>query len=117
MKQILFYGNCQVDAIRKTLNLGNEWKQYTIECWSTVFTKDSFDFLLKRSDVIITQPIKDGYRDKEYLSTSYILKTCSTTCKIIMFPYFILTFIFVIWFINTRMVSTLQSLHTTIIKN
>ena len=38
-----------------------------------------------KSDIIITQHIKDNYRDKNYLSTSYIVNNVKKTTKIILF--------------------------------
>jgi hypothetical protein len=73
-----------MNAVRSILNLEREWNQYTIECWSTTFSKFAFDYLLQKSDIIITQHIKDHYREKDYLSTSYVISNCKKECKIIM---------------------------------
>jgi hypothetical protein len=78
---ILFYGNCQVWAVKQTLNLPYETQ--TIECFNTDITKEDFINILQKSDIIITQPIQDHYREKDYLSTSFVLK--HTKGKVILF--------------------------------
>jgi hypothetical protein len=81
---ILFYGNCQVGAVKHTLEINTENITY-IECFTTNITKNIFTNLIKESTIIITQPISDNYREKDYLSTRYILETASKDCKIIIF--------------------------------
>ena len=73
-------------AIKKTLNLSCE--QYHYECFSTSVTKEEFTEKTKMCDVILTQAIHDNYRDRDYLSTSYILQTCSPDCRIVMVESF-----------------------------
>lgn len=84
-KTILFYGNCQCNALKLVLNLPNNYKIFNIECFSTVIECDQFTNIIKNSDIIITQPIHDNYRSKEYLSTNYILKHKSSNCKVLLF--------------------------------
>ena len=81
---ILFYGNCQSKAICKTLNL-DEINMFNIECYKTDISKKCFDEMILKCDLIITQPICDNYRNKDYLSTSYIIKNARKNCKIIIF--------------------------------
>jgi hypothetical protein len=57
-----------------------------IACWEEETTKELFTDEIKNADIIITQPIRDNYRDVDYLSTSYILANRKETTKIIMFP-------------------------------
>jgi hypothetical protein len=72
-KNILFYGNCQLFAVLKTLNLSKkEYDVFHIECWNNDINKEYFTGIIKKSDIIITQVINDNYKDVEYLSTSYI---------------------------------------------
>jgi hypothetical protein len=86
MKHILFYGNCQPGAVMNTLNIDNN-KYYTkyIKCWETILDEQSFLKYVLESDIIITQNINDGYRDKYYLSTSFIINNAKKTTKIILF--------------------------------
>ena len=81
---ILYYGNCQSSCIKHILNL-NKYNQHHIECYTTNLNKSEFDNIIKICDIIITQPILDNYREKEYLSTNYIVNNCKLTCKIIIF--------------------------------
>ena len=80
---ILFYGNCQLYAIKQILNLQNV-HQSLVECFTTDISLEEFDIVIKNSDVIITQHINDNYRNKTYLSTSYIVNNCKKNCIIIM---------------------------------
>jgi hypothetical protein len=82
---ILFYGTCQSGAIKKILNLGNEFTQHHIQCYSTDISKKDFDDIIKICDIIIMQTVPDNYRDKEYLSSNYIIKNCKISCKIIIY--------------------------------
>ena len=87
-KNILFYGNCQCNAIKLILNLPSYYKIFTIECFSTTIESDEFTNIIKKSDIIITQPIIDNYRNKEYLSTKYIINNKNDNCKVILFNPF-----------------------------
>ena len=64
--KILFYGNCQLFAILKTLNLYPDIITHNIECFSSDICEEEFTLLINTSDIIITQPITDNYRDKMY---------------------------------------------------
>jgi hypothetical protein len=83
---VLFYGNCQTDAIKSILNLNeSEFNCYNIQCYITQLTEDEFKEIINKCDIIITQPIHNNYRDKVYLSTDYIINNCKKNCKIIVF--------------------------------
>jgi len=82
---ILLYGNCQLYAILKTLNLSKKYKTVNIECWEKHIDKQEFTDIINKCNVIITQPINDAYRDVDYLSTSYIIKNKKPDCKLIIF--------------------------------
>ena len=100
---ILFYGNCQLFAIKNIINLNPaQFNQYHIECFSTFINKEDYDNILKKCDIIITQQISKNYREKEYLSTEYLINNCNPKCKIIIFDschfdfyYFDLTYKFI----------------------
>lgn len=82
---ILLYGNCQLYAILKTLNLSNRYNIFHIECWKQDIDKQYFTDIINKCNIIITQPIQDKYRDVDYLSTSYIIKHKKSDCKLIIF--------------------------------
>jgi hypothetical protein len=83
---ILFYGNCQLNAICQTLNLDtNRFNIFNIPCHNTMITKKEFTTILNQCDLVVTQSIKDNYRDVDYLSTSYIINNVlRSTSKIII---------------------------------
>jgi len=85
MHNILFYGNCQLFAVLKTLNLSQDYNIYHIECWKNDINEEYFRDIIINCDIIITQPINDNYRDVEYLSTSYIIKYKNPNSKLIIF--------------------------------
>ena len=96
---VLFYGNCQLLACVKTLNLRGNYRIFHIECWREDISKIYFTSIIMRCDIIITQSINDTYRDVEYLSTNYIKKCKKPNCKLIImdscyfdFYYFDLTY-------------------------
>ena len=83
---ILFYGNCQLNAICQTLNLDqNRFSIFNIPCHNTNISKEDFTTILNQCDLIVTQSIKDNYRNIDYLSTSYVINNATrSTCNIII---------------------------------
>jgi hypothetical protein len=84
MKNILFYGNCQLEKMKDILCLPTD--QYNlnfIPCFLTDYTDVEFDWIIKNSDIIITQPIHDNYRDKYYLASNYIVNKCKENAVVI----------------------------------
>lgn len=82
MTNILFFGNCQIYAIKQILNLGTSYTQKLVECFSTNVDKFTFTRFIQTSNIIITQPISDTYRDVDYLSTRYILQHVNKFCRV-----------------------------------
>jgi hypothetical protein len=82
---ILFYGNCQLYAVLKTLNLSNNYNIFHIECFQEHIDEQYFTDIIKKCDVIITQSICDNYRNVDYLSTTYINHHKKSNCKLIIF--------------------------------
>lgn len=75
--RVLYYGNCQSGALASFIKLDpNEYKVIDVLCHKTPYTKDEFIQLLQSSDIVITQPISDGYRDVDYLSSSFVIENC-----------------------------------------
>ena len=83
---ILFYGNCQLDVIKRVLNLDTNIfpNQTSILCFNTELTEQEMKHYVQTSDVIIMNHIHDKYRDKDYLSTTYIIQHAKKSCKIIL---------------------------------
>jgi hypothetical protein len=85
MNNILFYGNCQICPLQMVLNLSpHKYNVTVIECFSTNVTQIEIFNCIKDCDIIIMQNIQDNYRDKHYLSTSYIINNCKYNCKLII---------------------------------
>jgi hypothetical protein len=77
MKNVLFYGNCQLGKIMDIMCLPPAYFNVTyIPCFTTSLSDLEFDYILKQSDIIITQPIHDNYRDKYYLASNYVVNKC-----------------------------------------
>ena len=82
---VLFYGNCQMVAIKETLNLYEKiYNQIVIECFNTNVTEEEMKYCVNNADVIIIQPVQDNYRGKDYLSTTYIIYHSKPECIIIL---------------------------------
>jgi hypothetical protein len=101
MLSVLFYGNCQPDAIRKLLCLDPALYRTTfLPCYLTHYNESTFLQIVAASDIIITQSIQDNYNNKPYLSTSSVLKHAKKDAKIFLFDscyfpyyYFDLTYV------------------------
>ena len=96
--KVLYYGNCQLFAVKISLNL-QDVKETHIECFNTNINESDFLNIIIEQDVIITQPINENYRDVLFLSTQFIINNCKKDCKIIImdschfdFYYFDLTY-------------------------
>lgn len=75
---ILFYGNCQMSALKKVIGLNGKY----ICCYNTTIIEKDFNIILKSCDIIFTQMIKDNYHNKFFLSTSNIIKQKNKNCKL-----------------------------------
>lgn len=83
-ESVLFYGNCQVEALMKVLNIQTRETRCVL-CFDTNLSQEEFHNIVENADLIITQPINNNYRDKSYLSSDYVLENCKKDCKVIMF--------------------------------
>ena len=81
---ILLYGNCQLWGIKECLFSQNNFYAKYLDCYEQENDEEYMLKIYKSADIIITQPIQDNYRNKHYLSTSYIIENCKKTCKIII---------------------------------
>lgn len=101
MISVLFYGNCQPDAIRKILCLDPALYHATfLPCYLTDYDESAFLHLVTNSDIIVTQSIQDNYNNKPYLSTSFVLQHAKKHTRIFLFDscyfhfyYFDLTYV------------------------
>lgn len=99
-KNVLFFGNCQANAIYVTMNLSPLiYNVFSVPCWTIDKSKNEFTEIIKNCDIIVTQSINDNYRDLDYLSTNYIKNNKKTDCKLVIldslhfdFYYFDLTY-------------------------
>jgi hypothetical protein len=89
---ILFYGNCQINALYELFQFSDKYNSTYLLCHETNILKDDFDELIEKQDIIITQSISDNYRNLEYLSTSYLVKIAAINCKIVIIDSFYFRF-------------------------
>lgn len=83
-RHVLFYGNCQVGALAQIL--APSLSSYKIIfCWADIIQRECFLDEIQKARVIITQPIHEGYRGKDYLHTGFVLEN-SRDAVIIIFP-------------------------------
>ena len=84
---ILFYGNCQTSALLGIMkDIFKKVEVKHIPCYLVDIEEDEFLSIILQSTIIITQPIQDNYRDKPFLSTSFIVKNARKESKVIIFP-------------------------------
>ena len=103
MINILFYGNCQMTAIQKTLNLNKfKYNETIIECFDTELTEEEFTLCINISDIIIMNLVEDNYRNKKYLSTTHVIYHSQKGCKIIILNNFYFHF----YYFDSKMIST-----------
>jgi len=81
---ILLYGNCHLWGVKECLFSLNGYNTTYLDCYIQENDEEYMLHKYKSADIIITQPIDDNYRNKTYLSTSYIIKNCKKTTKIII---------------------------------
>ena len=86
--KVLFFGNCQPEAIMKCLNLNKSYITHYEACFLSTLNKKEFTTLLKEPDIIITQPIDDEYRNLDYLNTKYIINNTNGIVIIFNSCYF-----------------------------
>lgn len=104
MSNILFYGNCQMTPICNTLNLDKtKYNQSIIECFSTEMLEQEFHEYVVNADVIIMTIIENNYRDKHYLSTTYVVYHAKKDCKLIILNNFYFSF----YYFDIKIIHTL----------
>ena len=108
MINILFYGNCQLTGIQKTLNLNKmKYNQTIIECFDTEITEEEFKLCINKSDIIIMTIIEDNYRNKKYLSTTNVIYHSQKDCKIVLLNNFYFHF----YYFDVKMIKELNLYH------
>ena len=87
MKKIILFGNCQVGGIKDIIqDILVGYHIEVIPCWITDIIKEDFTYKIQNADIIITQPINDNYRERDFLNTSYVIKNANHNAKIFIFP-------------------------------
>lgn len=87
MKNILYYGNCQLGAIQKLIQNSNIKGRYII-CHQTKINEKNFLKIIKKSNIIIMTLVSENYREKKFLSSKFILENARKNTKIIILPSF-----------------------------
>ena len=83
---LIFYGNCQCVSLTKILRLKYHYHIKCIDCYKTEWDENKFLRFIKRAHLIIMTFIHENYRNKNYLSTKFILENCGPKPKIIILP-------------------------------
>lgn len=83
--KILFYGNCQTQALTQFIQNTNYDLEF-IECFTTDISRHEMLNSINSSDIIITQPISDYYRDLDYLSIKFLYENKKDDTQFIVFP-------------------------------
>lgn len=82
---VLFYGNCQCYGLLRTLNLQLPYVASAIQCFDTCLSEVEFSEIVKKADIIITQPVRDDYRGKPHLSSTFVLQNRRPGCVVLFF--------------------------------
>jgi hypothetical protein len=86
---LYIHGNCQAPALASMI--GEAFPDWRIEAFE-VFASPILDRLdayyenVRRADLILMQPIHDGYRNREDLSSSFIRANARPDATVIVFP-------------------------------
>jgi len=83
MKRILLYGNCQLGAVLACMNLKEAVYEHII-CHKTDISKNEFAAKIAECDILITQNIAKGYRNKGYLDTEWVVEAAGSSKQILV---------------------------------
>jgi hypothetical protein len=87
MKNLLYYGNCQVGSLNNIIKKSfSDYNITIVLCWMDNIDKNDFLNKIQQADIIITQPINPNYKNTNYLHTEFILENANENAKIIIFP-------------------------------
>lgn len=88
--KIYVHGNCQAPALATLLSeaLGEAATITSQQVYSLNLDQGAEAYFeqLRSADVILTQPVSDGYRGVDWLASSWILANASPGTKVITFP-------------------------------
>lgn len=86
-KNILFYGNCQMIAIKDVIKASSKFNYVkSIICFNTQIQEEEFLELIQMMDVIVMSYITTNYRNLDYLSSQYIIDNAKKSCQIFIIP-------------------------------
>jgi hypothetical protein len=87
--RVYVHGNCQAPAIASMIS--DQFPDWNVSSYE-IFNKaiideiDRYHELVNTSDIIISQPIHDGYRNREDLSLSWVKSTAKPDAALVVFP-------------------------------
>src|SRR5271166_333094 len=87
--QIYIHGNCQGPAIASLIKLQfPEWDIAAYEVFSEKIINeiDRYHQYVETADIIIAQPIHDGYREREDLSLNWVKSAAKPSAQFVIFP-------------------------------
>jgi hypothetical protein len=82
-----------MESISNMIIPSEKYKIHNLKCWETEISQIEFINLIKNMDLIVMQSIENDYRDKTYLSSTYIINNSNATTEFIIitnlyFPYY-----------------------------
>lgn len=87
--RIYVHGNCQAPAIARLIKEAcPEWQVNSFEVFANpiVENQDEYHRTLKLADVVVSQPVHDGYRGRDDLSLSYVRAAVRPGVPVLVFP-------------------------------
>jgi hypothetical protein len=93
--RITGFGNCQIESILECMKCSNSFSHYfelyplagrLVHLMSDKQMEENKE-IFKNSDVVILQPVKEGYRDTRHIHSGYVLEQCGqSSAQAIMIP-------------------------------
>ncbi|NDE16910.1 hypothetical protein EBZ80_18470 [bacterium] len=87
---ILFYGNCQMHALMQIMSpvlRARDCDMRCVPCFlPDIIDEAEFTELVSRAAVIVTQPIRQGYRGKSYLHTQFVIDHADANARVFVCP-------------------------------
>lgn len=87
--RVYVHGNCQAPAIAKLIQQQcTDWDIAAYEVFSEKILQeiDRYHHYVETADVIIAQPVHDGYRDRDDLSLNWVRGAARRARQIVIFP-------------------------------
>jgi hypothetical protein len=87
--RVYVHGNCQAPAIASLVKEQfPDWEvgSYEVFTQKIIDEVETYRDLVSKADIILSQPVHDGYRDREDLSLSWVRSAAKPDAPVVVFP-------------------------------